>query len=304
MNKKIYFILIFVFAISALLLGLSYSKDSGTEKDFKLLQKYDDYFRVVYSTDKDLNINNKKIDFGITNITEDNQDYVIKLINKGKNDIYYKLDGEKEKTLNKEIIFTSTLTKKSTDGDYVLHTVEITNEDEFNVELQINVLDKVQEKPKLNIFEDNKQIFTDNNGNYRYYGENVDNYIRLDGKVYRIVGMIANKLRIVGEVGDIAGYISSNNYLTVEDYLLSFDKHDLTEENVLGNKSWLNIDYRYWIESDDDKLGKMVDADVGVKTDSKTRIHYQRIVRDLEGNVEIVSGNGTMSSPYEVSYGS
>ncbi|MBQ4031263.1 MAG: hypothetical protein II625_05875 [Bacilli bacterium] len=300
MNKKYYLLLIFVFALSALLLGFSYSKDSGDDVDLKLIQDYSDYFRVVYSTDRVLNKDNKKIDFGITNISDSNQDYVIKLINNTKDNVYYLLDGESERKLEKEIIFTSSLTKNGDDGDYVMHTLEITSENDFNVTLEINILDTSLKA----YLEEAGDVFIDNNGNYRFFGEHVNNYINIDNEVYRMVGLINGKIRVIGEASSIARYVTNNDYLSVEDYILSYDKHDLSEDNLYGNSSWLNIDYRYWLESDDQEIAKMVDADVGVRTDSKSKLHYQRIIKEFDGDVKVVKGNGTIANPYEVSYGS
>lgn len=300
MNKKYYLLLIFVFALSALLLGFSYSKDSGDDVDLKLIQDYSDYFRVVYSTDRVLNKDNKKIDFGITNISDSNQDYVIKLINNTKDNVYYLLDGESERKLEKEIIFTSSLTKNGDDGDYVMHTLEITSENDFNVTLEINILDTSLKA----YLEEAGDVFIDNNGNYRFFGEHVNNYINIDNEVYRMVGLINGKIRVIGEASSIARYVTNNDYLSVEDYILSYDKHDLSEDNLYGNSSWLNIDYRYWLESDDQEIAKMVDADVGVRTDSKSKLHYQRIVTEFDGNAKVVKGNGTIGNPYEVSYDS
>ena len=300
MNKKFYFILIFVFAVSALLLGLSYSKDSGTDSDLKLIQNYDDYFRVVYSTNKVLNNDNNKIDFGITNITDSNQDYEIRLVGNGDTPIYYKLDEEKEQTLNNEKIFTSSLTKKGTDGDYAMHTIEVLNENEFSCKVLITVLDKSLKSHLI----DSKQVFIDNDGNYRYFGANVDNYISVDGTTYRIIGLIGDKFRLVSEAFTTSKYVVESTYMDVNDYVLSFDKHDLKEDGTFGYESWLNIDYRFWLETDDGEESKMVDADVGVRTDVKTKKHYQRIVREIEGNAIVLSGDGSLSSPYEVSYDS
>lgn len=292
--------MIFVFAVSALLLGLSYSKDSGTDIDVRLNQNYDDNFRVVYSKENKLSIKNNKIDFGITNIANKDLDYVIKIINKGKKDIYYKLDADKEKTLVNDVVFTSTIKKKGTDGDYILHHLEITNSEEFDAYIEIALLDTSLKTYMLN----SPDVFKDNKHNLRYFGLNVNNYLKLDNNMYRIVGLINNKLRLVGEPTLVASYTAKNTYLTVEDYLLSFDKHDLNENNVFGNNSWLNSDYRFWLESDNDAKAKFADADVGVRTDLKGKVHYQRFVREIDGNVKVIKGNGTSSSPYEVSYGS
>ncbi len=300
MTKRFYFILIFVFAVSALLLGLSYSKDSGTDIDLKLIQNTDDYFRVVYSKENKLNKKDNKIDFGVSNITNKDLDYVIKIINKGKNAIYYRLDGEKEKTLGNEVVFTATIKKKGTDGDYNLHRLEITNQDDFNAVVEVALLDNSLKTYMLN----SPDVFKDSKHNLRYFGLEVNNYIKVDNNLYRIIGLIDNKLRLVGEPTVIASYVASNTYLTVEDYVLSFDKHNLNEKNVLGNNSWLNSEYRYWLESDNDVKAKLVDADVGVSIDPKGKVHYQRFVREINGNVKVTGGNGTSSSPYEVSYGS
>lgn len=300
MSKRFYLLIIFVFATSALLLGLSYSKDSGNEMTLKLNQNYDDYFRVVYSTQQVLTKTNNKIDFGITNITGENQNYVIKLINKGKGNVYYKLDGEEEKVLGKEIIFKSSLKANGTDGDYVMHRLSVNADKDFRVKVEIALLDVSLKGALL----ESDQVFIDDNDNIRFFGEKVDNYIKYGDRVYRIIGLINDKFRLVSEPMNTAKYDVTANYLALEDYILSFDKHDLKEENVYGNKSWMNADYRFWVESDDLEVGKMVDADVGVRTDSKNKVHYQRFVKQINGDALIVKGNGTISNPYEVSYDS
>ena len=292
--------LIIVFALSALLLGLSYSKGSGTDRDVKLIQNYDDYFRIVYSTNRNLSKDNNKIDFGITNITDKNQDYVIKLVNNEDKEVYYRLDSEEEKTLGKEIIFTSSLSSKGTDGDYVMHSLEILNDNDFSVKLEINVLDESLET----YIKESKQVFTDKNGNYRYYGDNVDNYIIVDGNTYRIVGLFDKEVKVVSEPSNLSHYLTTNLYLSEEDYILSYDKHDLKVDELLDNNSWLHDEYSYWLDSEEGNEGKIVDADVGVRTDSKNRLYYQRIVKKVGSDAKVVKGNGSMSNPYEVSYGS
>ena len=134
--------LFFVFAISILLLGLSYSKDSGNDMELKINEMHDNYFRIVYSTGDVLTKESNKVDFGITNITNKNQDYVIKLVNSGDKKVYYSLDGETEKTLDKEVIFTSSLSKYGTDGDYAMHRLSVNGEGNFNVRLSVSRLDR------------------------------------------------------------------------------------------------------------------------------------------------------------------
>ncbi len=293
--------LFFVFAISILLLGLSYSKDSGNDMELKINEMHDNYFRIVYSTGDVLTKESNKVDFGITNITNKNQDYVIKLVNSGDKKVYYSLDGENEKTLDKEVIFTSSLSKYGTDGDYAMHRLSVNGEGSFNVRLSVSRLDRT-----LNTYiKDADNVFKDKNNNYRYFGGTVNNYIKYENQVYQIVGLFGDKVRLVsGFSKRPMMYNASKNFLSVEDYVLSFDKHDLTEKNTFGNKSWLDAEYRYWLESDKAGLSKMVDADVGVRDDYKGRLHYERIVITIGNNLNVVKGNGSISSPYEVSYGS
>lgn len=301
MSKRVYVLLFFVFAISIFLLGLSYSKDSGNDMELKINEKIDKYFRVVYSTSDVLTSDMNKVDFSVTNVTDKNQDYVIKLINKGDTEVYYSLDGEKERILDKEVIFTSSLTKYGTDGDYALHRLSVKGEDRFNVSLSIGKLDR---SLKTYIF-NSDDVFKDNNGNFRYFGDNVDNYLKYNNKIYQIIGVFGNKIRLVSDFSKKpVMYVASKNYLSVDDYLLSFDKHDLNVKNTLGNKSWLDAEYRYWLESDQAGLSKMVDADVGVRDDYKGRLHYERVVTEIDSNCNVIKGNGSVSNPYEVSYGS
>ncbi len=293
--------LFFVFAISILLLGLSYSKDSGNDMELKINEMHDNYFRIVYSTGDVLTKESNKVDFGITNITNKNQDYVIKLVNSGDKKVYYSLDGETEKALDKEVIFTSSLSKYGTDGDYAMHRLSVNGEGSFNVRLSVSRLDRT-----LNTYiKDADNVFKDKNNNYRYFGGTVNNYIKYENQVYQIIGLFGDKVRLVsGFSKRPMMYNASKNFLSVEDYVLSFDKHDLTEKNTFGNKSWLDAEYRYWLESDKAGLSKMVDADVGVRDDYKGRLHYERIVITIGNNLNVVKGNGSISSPYEVSYGS
>ena len=172
--------------------------------------------------------------------------------------------------------------------------------EDFKVKVEVGILDTSVKT----VLKESSQVFIDNQDNLRFFGANVDNYIKVDDSVYRIIGLFGDKLRVIGDPLNTSIYNADKTYLSVSDYLLSFDEHELDESNITGHNSWLNIDNRYWLESDQDDVAKMVDADVGVRTDSKYRMHFQRIVSEIDGTGNVLKGNGTMSSPYEVSYGS
>lgn len=301
MSKKFYLIIIFVFALSALLLGMSYSKDSGNDLEFKLREKYDNNFRVVYSNDQVLTNSNNKIDFGITNITDTKQDYVIKLINNGKKKVYYVLDGDDERVLNDEIIFGSSLAKKGEDGDYVLHTLSVSGDEGFRVKVEVHLFDNSIEA----YIKNSQEVYMDSKDNYRYYGERAFNYVLVDDVEYQIVGLINDKVRLVSNISSYpSSYNLDDEYLSLEDYLLSFNKEDLKEEDASKYKTWLDANKGYWLESDNENMKKYVGANVGVREDFATRAYYKRVIKEIPADALIVGGEGSVSSPYEVSYGS
>ncbi len=59
----------------------------------------------------------------------------------------------------------------------------------------------------------------------------------------------------------------------------------------------------YWLESD----GRYISAskEVGVLVDSTLDVHYIRSINSIDVNNLVISkGDGSISNPYEVSYGS
>ncbi|MGN1337862.1 MAG: hypothetical protein ACI4WW_05240 [Candidatus Coprovivens sp.] len=122
MNKRLVIILCCFFVISIVLLGASFSQESGQDKVLSTVQDVSDNMRVIYSS-KTVNKDNKVIDLSIINKSSNIKDYVILV--EGLEDysnIRYVIDGE-EKELS-EVIYFGTLSSLGIDGDYKSHNIE------------------------------------------------------------------------------------------------------------------------------------------------------------------------------------
>jgi hypothetical protein len=136
MNKKYYFVLVLVLCASILLLGLSYSKESGisTYESIKVEEK--DY-KVIYSKKQVLTNDDNKIDINIINM-KDESDYQVnlKLLRGNMEDISVIVDDEDEVPFT-EVIKTGRLSKYGTDGDNKIYHIEIKSKKEFKVEVDV-----------------------------------------------------------------------------------------------------------------------------------------------------------------------
>ena len=298
--KRFYVVLLSVFIISAVLLGLSYSKDAGQFGVPEIGQIVDDKYRVVYSTSDYLTPKNLGTDVGIINKTKDELNYVIKLIPELGKDITYSINGSEYKLLEDRNIFAGKLSEFGTEGDFALNKIKIKCIGNCNVKVEVKTNDKEYLKDVI-INDDN--VYNDN-GVYRYYGEEVKNYVKFDGTISRIVKYQDNKVFLISDPSTLGAYkVDGSTYLELNDYLSSFNKEMIKEEEILQNKSWLTIDEVYWLESD----GRIISANdsLGIEVGKEKDVHYIRGVKAIDdSNLIISKGDGSLSNPYEVSYGS
>lgn len=136
MNKRLVIILCCFFVISIVLLGASFSQESGQDKVLSTVQDVSDNMRVIYSS-KTVNKDNKVIDLSIINKSSNIKDYVILV--EGLEDysnIRYVIDGE-EKELS-EVIYFGTLSSLGIDGDYKSHNIEFI----FDTDIEFNIVVK------------------------------------------------------------------------------------------------------------------------------------------------------------------
>lgn len=134
MNKRLVIILCCFFIISVILLGASFSKESGQDKENNMTQDVSDNMRVIYSSNV-VNSNNKVINLSIINKSSNIKDYVINVDGLvDYSNISYRIDGGDELPLT-ENIYLGTLSSLGDEGDYAHHNIEFIfdNDIEFNI---------------------------------------------------------------------------------------------------------------------------------------------------------------------------
>lgn len=298
--KRFYVILLCVFILSAVLLGLSYSKDAGQYGVTELGQIIDDKYRVVFSTSDTLTHNNLNTDVGIVNKTDSELNYIIKLIPELGKNIQYSINESEYQALAERNIYSGKLNAYGTDGDFVLNKINLKCEGKCEVKVEIKTNDKDY---LLDEIKKSKNIY-DDNGTIRYYGNEVNNFVSFNGNIGRIIKLQDNKVYLISNPLTVGGYkVDGSTYLELSDYLRSF-KDGAMEENEIGtNRSWLTSEEVYWLENDGRFI--TVNKEIGVQVCGELEVHHIRSVSTIDiNNLVISKGDGSISNPYEVSYGS
>ena len=297
--KRFHFVILIVFVISAVLLGLSYSKDTGQYGVPEIGQIIDNKYRVIFSTSDYLTNKNLSTDIGLVNKSSEILTYVIKLIPEIGENIQYSVNGKEYKELIDRNVLESKVNSFGKDGDYVLNSVAIKCNGECRVKVEIKTIDKEFLK---DIIKKSENVY-DDNGILRYYGEFVNNYISYQNDIYRIYKIQGYQTYLISEPRIIGRYkVDGGKYLELADYLASFKEGAILESEILANKSWITTDQVFWLESDNYLACNL---DKGIVVSKARDVHYIRPVIVIDGsNLVITKGDGSLVNPYEVSYGS
>lgn len=306
MGKRFYIILFVVLCGSLLLLGFSYSKTSGLNEGKSLYEEVNDNYRVIYSNDKLDTKDNKQLDISIINKSSEKRSFFLKL--KGDINFYqnvtYTIDDGDELPLNNGIIALGSLEKIGVDGDFIKRTINLYSESNNVLEYDLDIIDTLDGYLTKEIISNNDTYY-DKDDNLRYYGASVNNYIKYNNTIYRIIGIIEGKIRLISDPMNEVNYNSSiGKQLTKEDYLASFsNNNDVNENNTDLYKSWLNDGKDFWL-AEETLNGAYYVSEGKIRLGSKNDYYYIRKVIDLENDVKVIKGNGSIDSPYEVSYDS
>lgn len=307
MSKKIYVVLFSVFSLSVLLLGLSYSKESGVNNEVFLADSTNDNYRIIFDEDNFIDTgSNNKVTLSIINIRDEEVNYSIKLDEldglKYK-DVYYTINNGEETKLKDGIIELGSLNSYGTRGDQGTYEILIYSKCNalYNFEISINNKNINTLKYVIALSE---QVYLDSDGDSRYYGVNPNNYIKYNGVIYRIIGVIDGKIKIISEDKGLGVYdTTKGSYLTLDDYLKSFNNVNVTKDNALEYDSWLE-NRGFWLK---DTLGEQAyyaSLSYGVGLSNKNVDYYIRYVYEIPENSVVVVGDGSLNKPYEVTYGS
>lgn len=311
MKNKYYVILFSALCLSALLLGFSYAKESGTNQETFLNQNKDENFKIV-SSDSELNTNDTDgTDISIVNRSKKDANVILHLEEKESDskkkhkDVYYQINNGDIKKLTNEDIELGSLTNYGTENDHQTYNIKITSKSEEPIYYTFEIK-KEDRKSLYDIIASSSNVYEDENKNVRYYGVNVNNYIKYKGETYRIVGIFNDKLRLITNIKDESDYDaakSNGSLLTVDDYLRSFTTNLIDEASAKTSSSWLR-EQQFWLNDEKNNGAYVASAKLGIYVDSYSKSHNNRYVTDINGNGYILDGDGSENNPYEVSYGS
>ncbi len=306
MEKRIYIILFCVLCISVVLLGFSFSKDSGT-KDLSFLKETDsEEFRVVYNKSNEVNtINDSEIMLSIINKSESSNEFAVTLIEKDNyayKDVFYTINDGTECKLSNGRIILGSLNKYGTDGDFGTYKINVytKNNVEYSFKVDVNVSDVFTLSDVINISDG---VYIDSDDNIRYYGGNPNNYIKYDNYVYRMIGIVDDKVLIVSEPLELSFYADDSNNLSLKDYLGAYNNSDVNKDNVIDYNSWIASD-SFWLADVEGNNAYYASNTYGIGLSSKYNSYYIRHVYTLEKDLAVNDGDGSLNNPYEVAYGS
>lgn len=312
--KRFYIPLVIILCLSVGLLGLSYSKESGVS-NFNNIVRKDNNIKVIYeqnnttkseilkNVDNYLTVSEHK--FSVVNLGKQKENYLIKLsFDKDYNDIkfYYSIDGKTPVLLDKDIIYENSLEKYGTVGDFVTHSLRIFADKEYdgNVTFMVKNIDEKDLEYKIL---SSISTYKDDKGDYRYFGEEVNNYLKYNEELYRIIGLIDGKVRIVSESKNNGQFDKNNESITIKDYLGAFYNDNINISSALFYRNWLSNGV-YWF--DDIALGDNMSNYYleynNILEDSNLEYHYHRFILNLGNDLVINAGDGTFNNPYEVSH--
>lgn len=150
MGKRFYIVIFCVLSCSVLLLGMSYSKNSNDSTDTGLIESSNNNFRVVYSTDKNLDTrDNNKLRISLVNKKSTDTHYALYLKevdNKAVQGVYYSINDGEDYLVTDNVIYLGELSKYGTNGDMLAFNLTLKGLDNYSFYYSVgeyNLLDEV-----------------------------------------------------------------------------------------------------------------------------------------------------------------
>ncbi len=305
MNRKYYLVLILVLSVSVLLLGLSYSKDSSNNIYTSEFESYDHSLKISTSD----NIKEVKVedfisrDIGVINNGVVKATFVVEVLTNSLDGLTYSINNGEVQKLDDNIIYTQELDAlgADNDNDFTSFNIKIYNNTSeakvvtLKIYQQANLLkDKIVISPN---------VYKDELDNYHYYGDEVNNYVKYNNILYRIVGLMNNRIVLVeDEIKNSTYNPLEDDYLSIDDYLASFNDNNVNLNNVRNYHSWLTDSY-WLLNTYGDNEAYYLDNGLIVRKNKNNNLGARKIIK-LYIDAEIILGDGSKNNPYEVVYGS
>lgn len=295
MKKKVFYFGIFmVLTLSASMLALSYSKESGYNASVPN-NAYED-LNVVFS-DYEFH-SDDDISFTVANNIDKEKEYSIKLeLNGALGDVYYILDNGDEKALMDEIIYVGKLNAYGNNSDVASHNLKVYSKSGAKFEYNISVTESIINSLYSKIVNDSNVYLKGDT--YYFYGDNVNNYIMYEGELHRIVKMDSSNVTIINDTRTIASFDPAASFLNVYDYLATFND-DVSTSSVGARTNWLNNGFSYWLSGDANSDRYVVLNVGGLKVDNFGKKYFYRTTKTISKDLNVVLGDGSINNPYGV----
>lgn len=141
MGNRFYIILISLLTCSALLLGLSYSKQSANGVNANLHDSINDTYRVIYSTNDKLNTrDNNVVKVSLINMKNVSTSYALVLdevINSDYENVFYTIDGDNYYALTDNIIDLGYLNAYGSNGDTKQYSISLKGTDSYEFDYSV-----------------------------------------------------------------------------------------------------------------------------------------------------------------------
>ena len=303
MKKRFYISIFIILSLTVVVLSATYSKDSGTS-EYTSISKEVDNMKVTFengellSIDKVNKLNAEELkgsNISIVNKNKTSTNALIDINYNGDAEVYYSIDGAPIKLIDENAKEVVNLKPFGEVGDQILINVKVFSKKDINDRVAIRV-SSIQEDGLKYTMVNSNQVYKDGEGNYIYYGK-PNNYIKYNDSVYRIIGLINNKFKLVRFNESLEEYNENNNYITIRDFLRTFNNREVDESNMDLFDTWLKEYNNYWFSDGD----VFIDNTINIE---KLGSHISNEVLELGDYVLLSNGDGTINNPYEVKYGS
>ena len=257
MKKRFYISIFIILSLTVVVLSATYSKDSGTS-EYTSISKEVDNMKVTFENGELLSIDKvnklnveelKGSNISIVNKNKTSTNALIDINYNGDAEVYYSIDGAPIKLIDENAKEVVNLKPFGEVGDQILINVKVFSKKDINDRVAIRV-SSIQEDGLKYTMVNSNQVYKDGEGNYIYYGK-PNNYIKYNDCVYRIIGLINNKFKLVRFNESLEEYNENNNYITIRDFLRTFNNREVDESNMDLFDTWLKEYNNYWFSDGD-----------------------------------------------------
>ncbi len=301
MSKRFYIVTFILLSLTIVLFSVSYSKDSG-------MVQYNDYqnkvegINTIYEKGNNMSVykvaklddyeNLETNNIRVTNTSNDEISYALQIeCDDCLNKLYYSVEEGKKEIIKSYVTYLGKLNKFGEDGDSLMLKLRLFSSEDYKKEVKINIISIDVNTLSYKILNSNGTYYK--NGSYYYYANN--NYIKYNNEIYRIICSNNGTTKIV-RFGIEEKYNPDNKYISKEDIFNTFKEEDINDDNMNGYDSWIKEENNFWVSDN-----KYYSNSSFVEGNEDTVVRSSEVVQ-IKSSLLVSSGNGSMESPYEVTY--